>query len=193
PHICVLHDIGNQDGTDYLVLEYLEGESLSVRLKKGPLPLEHVLRIGIEIGDALDKAHLHRLIHRDIKPGNVMLTKAGAKLLDFGLARKAIPIFSGADYVLSSPTPSEPLTAKGTLTGTIPYMAPEQPMREIGRTARGVRFNKVYWSGGAIGEVPFHEEALAPEPEKAPALTTSLHRSQARDARPSDSRGSRAT
>src|SRR5262245_60362843 len=117
PHICVLHDIGTQDGTDYLVLEYLEGESLSVRLKKGPLPLDQVLRIGIEIGDALDKAHMHRLIHRDIKPGNVMLTKAGAKLLDFGLARKARPIFGGADYVSSSPTPSDPPTAQGPLAG----------------------------------------------------------------------------
>ena len=126
PHICVLHDIGNQDGTHYLVLEYLEGESLGARLKKGPLPLDEVLRIGSQIGDALDKAHRHRVIRRDIKPANVMLTKAGAKLLDFGLARRARPVLSCADDLSSFPTPSEPLTTRGTPLGTIPYMAPEQ-------------------------------------------------------------------
>ena len=87
PHICTLYDIGQQDGTDYLVMEYLEGETLAERLKKGPLPLDQVLRYAIEIADALDKAHRKGITHRDLKPGNIMLTKSGTKLLDFGLAK----------------------------------------------------------------------------------------------------------
>src|SRR6202790_2395835 len=87
PHICILFDIGRQDEIDYLVMEYLEGETLAERLKKGPLPLEQVLQYAIEIADALDKAHRKGVTHRDIKPGNVMLTKSGTKLLDFGLAK----------------------------------------------------------------------------------------------------------
>src|SRR5579864_7293117 len=87
PHICTLYDIGRQDGTDFLVMEYLEGEALATRLLKGPLPLEQVLQYAIEISDALDKAHRKGVTHRDIKPGNVMLTKTGTKLLDFGLAK----------------------------------------------------------------------------------------------------------
>ena len=86
PHICTLYDIGHQDGIDYLVMEYLEGETLAARLTKGPLPLDQVLEYAIEIADALDKAHRAGIVHRDLKPGNVMLTKSGAKLLDFGLA-----------------------------------------------------------------------------------------------------------
>ena len=87
PHICTLHDIGHQDGTDFLVMEYLEGETLAERLKKGPLPLDQVLQYAIEIADALDKAHRKGITHRDLKPSNIMLTKSGAKLLDFGLAK----------------------------------------------------------------------------------------------------------
>src|SRR6266404_6217838 len=87
PHICALYDVGNQDGVEYLVMEYLEGEALADRLLKGPLPLEQTLRCGIEIADALDKAHRQGIMHRDLKPANVMLTKSGVKLLDFGLAR----------------------------------------------------------------------------------------------------------
>src|SRR6202035_1803875 len=89
PNICTLHDVGSQDGTDYLVMELLEGQSLADRIQKGALPLEQVLKTGREIADALDKAHRNAIIHRDFKPGNVMLTKSGAKLLDFGLARAA--------------------------------------------------------------------------------------------------------
>ena len=85
PHICTLYDVGHQDGTDYLVMEYLEGETLAARLVKGPLPLDQVLKYAIEIADALDKAHRKGITHRDLKPGNIMLTKSGAKLLDFGL------------------------------------------------------------------------------------------------------------
>src|SRR5882757_1324601 len=87
PHICTLFDIGQQDGINYLVMEYLEGETLAWRLLKGPLPLDQVLRYAIEIADALDKAHRKGITHRDLKPGNIMLTKTGTKLLDFGLAK----------------------------------------------------------------------------------------------------------
>ena len=87
PHICTLHDIGNQDGIDFLVMEYLDGETLQQRLEKGALPLDQALTVAIEIADALDKAHRQGIVHRDLKPGNIMLTKAGAKLLDFGLAK----------------------------------------------------------------------------------------------------------
>src|SRR5262245_3129939 len=126
PHICVLHDIGHQDGIDYLVLEYLEGESLHHRLEKGPLPLEQALRYGSEIADALGRAHRSGVVHRDLKPGNVMLTKTGAKLLDFGLARVAKPILGGDADLSDLATQSKPRTGAGTLLGTIPYMAPEQ-------------------------------------------------------------------
>src|SRR5450631_240483 len=87
PHICTLFDIGHQDGTDYLVMEYLEGETLADRLKKGPLPMRQALQYGIELAEALEKAHSNGIVHRDLKPGNVILTKSGAKLLDFGLAK----------------------------------------------------------------------------------------------------------
>src|SRR5678816_1462297 len=90
PHICALYDVGNQDGVEFLVMEYLEGETLSERLLKGALPFDQVLRYGIEIADALDKAHRQGIVHRDLKPANVMLTKTGVKLLDFGLA-KVVP------------------------------------------------------------------------------------------------------
>ena len=123
PHICTLYDVGHQDGMDYLVMEYLEGESLSDRLARGALPLPEVLKISVEIADALDRAHRQGLLHRDLKPGNIMLTKSGAKLLDFGLARVVPPTRSVSD--LSSPTMSRPITAEGTIVGTFQYMAPE--------------------------------------------------------------------
>src|SRR5580693_396098 len=94
PHICVLHDVGHQDGIDYLVMECVEGESLAQRLEKGPLPLEQVLKFGAQIADALDKAHRSGVVHRDLKPGNIMLTPTGAKLLDFGLAKPVAPLAS---------------------------------------------------------------------------------------------------
>jgi serine/threonine protein kinase len=125
PHICTLHDIGHQDGIDYLVMEYLEGETLASRLLKGALPLDQVLRYAIQIADALDQAHRHDIVHRDLKPGNIMLTRSGAKLLDFGLAklRGPEPVWSGHS---SLPTEARALTEKGTLLGTLQYMAPEQ-------------------------------------------------------------------
>ena len=125
PHICTLHDVGSQDGTDYIVMELVEGATLAARLTKGPLPIEQALRHGVEIADALDKAHRQGVIHRDLKPGNVMLTKAGTKLMDFGLARRAFAsVGGGADSL--SPTDLAPLTGHGVLLGTLPYMAPEQ-------------------------------------------------------------------
>jgi eukaryotic-like serine/threonine-protein kinase len=123
PHICALYDVGHQDGIDYLVMEYIEGETLAARIEKGPLPTAELLRYGSQIADALDKAHRRGIVHRDLKPGNVMLTKAGAKLLDFGLA-KGGEILQGD--ISSSPTMSHPLTVKGTIVGTMQYMSPEQ-------------------------------------------------------------------
>ena len=125
PHICTLHDIGTQDGVDYLVMEYLEGETLTQRLTKGALPLDQALKVGIEIADALDKAHRQGVVHRDLKPGNIMLTKVGAKLLDFGLAKK-VQTTAGKVSSLSALTQESPLTSKGAIVGTFQYMAPEQ-------------------------------------------------------------------
>ena len=125
PHICTLHDIGQQDGVDYLVMEYLEGETLAARLTKGPLPTEQVLRYATEIADALDKAHRKGITHRDLKPGNIMVTKAGTKLLDFGLAKLRDPKTAGLS-VSQRPTQSASLTGEGKILGTLQYMAPEQ-------------------------------------------------------------------
>jgi Tol biopolymer transport system component/predicted Ser/Thr protein kinase len=126
PHICTLHDIGQQDGIDYLVMEYLEGETLAQRLLKGSLPLEQVLQYAIEIADALDKAHRKGVTHRDLKPGNIMLTKTGTKLLDFGLAKLKQEVAPANVQFSELPTADDPLTAKGTIVGTLQYMAPEQ-------------------------------------------------------------------
>ncbi len=124
PHICTLHDIGREGETDYLVMELIEGETLAQRLSKGALPLDDVLNLGAQIADALGRAHRAGVMHRDLKPGNVMLTKSGAKLMDFGLAR-AVGL-GGVSELTSSPTVAGPLTAEGTILGTFQYMAPEQ-------------------------------------------------------------------
>ena len=144
PHICTLYDIGNQAPTDpsagsgstgprepvdFLVMEFIEGETLAQRLEKGAVPLDQALQIAIEISDALDKAHRQGIVHRDLKPGNIMLTKAGAarpgapqaKLLDFGLAKLRKTGTVGAETVAEATTLSEPMTARGTLLGTLPY------------------------------------------------------------------------
>jgi serine/threonine protein kinase len=124
PHICPVFDVGQQDGFDYIVMEHLEGETLAARLARGALPLDQALRYAIEIADALDKAHHKGIVHRDLKPGNVMLTKSGAKLLDFGLAKRhPVGPFTGPS---ASAARSESLTARGTIVGTLHYMAPEQ-------------------------------------------------------------------
>jgi Tol biopolymer transport system component/tRNA A-37 threonylcarbamoyl transferase component Bud32 len=137
PNICVLHDVGHQDGTDFLVMEFLDGESLADRLKnRGALPLADIIKIGSEIADALDKAHRAGIIHRDLKPGNVMLTRTGAKLLDFGLAKPAAmgaaagsasaPLLSAAMTMTTPAQQHSPLTQQGSLVGTVQYMSPEQ-------------------------------------------------------------------
>ena len=122
PHICMLHDVGTQDGTDYLVMELLGGESAAARLERGALPLDEALSIGIAIADALDAAHRQGIVHRDLKPGNVMLTPDGVKLLDFGLAKLAAGGREpGAD---EAATRTAALTGEGTILGTLHYMSP---------------------------------------------------------------------
>ncbi|HKF44320.1 MAG TPA: protein kinase [Thermoanaerobaculia bacterium] len=124
PHICALYDVGNQDGVEYLVMEYLEGETLAERLVKGALPLDQALRFAIEIADALDMAHRRGIVHRDLKPANVMLTRSSVKLLDFGLAKVIAP--DPGPPLTSLPTQASPVTHAGTILGTFQYMAPEQ-------------------------------------------------------------------
>jgi len=136
PHICALYDIGPQDGIDFLVMEYLEGQTLADRLHRGALLIEEVLEIGIEIADALDKAHRQGIVHRDLKPSNVMLTKSGAKLMDFGLAKPAQAAFI-ASASAGTPTLSNRLTAEGTILGTFQYVAPEQLEGKEARCAIG--------------------------------------------------------
>ncbi|PYX75451.1 MAG: hypothetical protein DMG72_07265 [Acidobacteria bacterium] len=126
PHICDLYDVGQQDGVDFLVMEYLEGETLAHRLLKGPVAAEQLLKYGMQMADALDRAHRHGITHRDLKPGNIMLTKDGAKLLDFGLARmetQAVPV---AETLIQLATEERKLTEEGVILGTFQYMAPEQ-------------------------------------------------------------------
>ncbi|MGH9867970.1 MAG: protein kinase domain-containing protein [Candidatus Polarisedimenticolia bacterium] len=125
PNICALYDVGHQDGVDYLVMEYLEGETLAERLGKGPLPSDQVMRAALQIAGALDAAHRRGIVHRDLKPGNIMLTPTGAKLLDFGLAKAATPA-GMAGGLSAEHTQATPLTAEGTVVGTVPYMSPEQ-------------------------------------------------------------------
>jgi serine/threonine protein kinase/Tol biopolymer transport system component len=129
PNICHLYDIGSQDGVDFLVMEFLEGENLGDRLKKGPLPTDQLLKCGREICEGLEKAHKSGVVHRDLKPGNIMLTKAGTKLMDFGLAKavdEANPPSSGLTATIASGKASQPLTAQGTVVGTFQYISPEQ-------------------------------------------------------------------
>jgi serine/threonine protein kinase len=134
PHICHLYDVGSQDGTDFLVMEFLDGETLAERLRRGALPFPDLLKIGMEVAEALEIAHRAGIVHRDFKPGNIMLTKSGTKLMDFGLGKPAslgaagsgsAPLLSAA-RTMSGPTPVSPLTTAGSIVGTIQYMSPEQ-------------------------------------------------------------------
>jgi len=125
PHICTLHDIGHQDGVDFLVMELVEGETLERRLMKGPLPPEQTIRFAAQIADALAKAHKRGITHRDLKPSNVMLTKNGTKLMDFGLAKQSGPDPLAA-ALTEMTTEQSKLTGEGAIVGTFQYMAPEQ-------------------------------------------------------------------
>ena len=128
PHICALYDVGHEESVEYLVMEFLEGESLAERLVRGPLPIDQAIRYGIQMAEALDRAHRAGIVHRDLKPGNIMLTRSGAKLLDFGLAKlTASPsgVMSGLSMMPTTPKGTN-LTAEGTILGTFQYMAPEQ-------------------------------------------------------------------
>ncbi len=139
PNICTLHDVGHQNGIDFLVMELLEGETLADRLKRGPLPVEQAVRIAIDIADALEKAHRQGIVHRDLKPGNVMVSKSGTKLMDFGLAKPATAMAAvasarGSAVTPTTPTsptiaalaaPTSPITGRGMVVGTFQYIAPE--------------------------------------------------------------------
>jgi eukaryotic-like serine/threonine-protein kinase len=133
PHICHIYDLGSQDGTDFLVMEFLDGETLADRLRKGAMPLPELLKTGMQIAEALEMAHKAGIVHRDLKPGNIMLTKSGAKLMDFGLAKPTMgvsaeasaPLLSAA-RTMSAASPISPLTTAGSVVGTIQYMSPEQ-------------------------------------------------------------------
>jgi Tol biopolymer transport system component len=125
PHICTLHDIGHENGIDFLVMELIEGETLADRLRKDRLRIEVILSIAIDVADALEKAHRQGIVHRDLKPGNIMLTKSGAKLLDFGLAKSLAPP-ADSDAPTSAVTATERLTSEGAMVGTLDFMAPEQ-------------------------------------------------------------------
>ena len=163
PHICAVYDVGVHDGTHYLVMQHLEGETLAERLSRtdGPVPLDQVLSIAIALADALDKTHRAGITHRDLKPGNVMLTKAGTKLLDFGLAKlrdSGSPIAISSMSQVATTTPN---TARGTLLGTVQYMAPEQ----VEGKPADMRCD--IWAFGAVlyemavGERPFKGESAA--------------------------------
>ena len=154
PNICTLYDIGQQDGTDYIVMEYVEGQSLAVRLARGPLPVEQAVRSGLEMADALDSAHAHRILHRDLKPANVLLTDRGqTKIVDFGLAKLMRPLSDG-------PEPSA-LSGPQVAMGTLPYMAPEQVRAEESDVRTDI------WGAGAVlyemctGQRPFPEKSSA--------------------------------
>lgn len=125
PYICALYDVGEQAETSFLVMPYLEGDTLAQRLKHGALPISEALTMSIQIVDALDKAHRAGIVHRDLKPGNIFLTKNGAKLLDFGLAKATAPAIVGAGMSTLPTTPTN-ITTQGTVLGTFQYMAPEQ-------------------------------------------------------------------
>lgn len=123
PNICTLYDVGSHDGIAFLVMEYVQGETLATRLEKGPLPLEQALKFGAQVAYALDRAHRSGVVHRDLKPGNIMLTSAGAKMLDFGLAKPTASLANGLTVTAAA---ADPMTQEGLIVGTFQYMSPEQ-------------------------------------------------------------------
>ena len=156
PNICTLHDVGNHEGSEYLVMEYLEGETLAQRLERGPLALAQVLQVGIEIASALERAHRQGIVHRDLKPANIMLTRGGAKLLDFGIAKAAGVGAQAVDLTTPAGQPTRtPLTAAGVIVGTLHYMAPEQlEAREVDARA------DIFALGAVIYEMATAERAF---------------------------------
>ena len=138
PNICVLHDVGSQDGTEYMVMEYLEGETLAARIAKGALPVDQAVKFAIQIADALDRAHRAGITHRDVKPANIMLTRDGVKVLDFGLA-KSPPKAGHTEETLTAV-----LTQEGAVLGTPQYMAPEQFEGEVADARTDI------WAFGAV-------------------------------------------
>ena len=197
PHICPLFDVGDEDGVHFLVMEYLEGETLAQRLDAGPLPLAQTLRCASEIADALDKAHRRGIVHRDVKPGNIMLTTGGAKLLDFGLAKPSSAVSRTGGEAATATAGHAPLTGHGHLLGTLPYMSPEQLQgRDTdGRTdifalgavlyemVTGERAFDADSQAGLIGAILNDEVALPPERQAAtpPALDRVIRRCLAKD------------
>jgi serine/threonine protein kinase len=159
PHICTLYDVGRHE-TEFLVMEFLEGETLAQRVQRGALPLDEVLRYAVEIADALDQAHGQGVIHRDLKPGNVMLTKRGTKLLDFGLARPSTVPFGTSAGMLSTAATAQPLTIEGTILGTVQYMSPEQlDGKELDFRADIFSFAVIVYEG-ACGKNPFFSSSI---------------------------------
>ena len=161
PHICGIYDVGSVDSIHYLVMPHLDGQTLAARLEKGPLPLEHALKIASEIADALDKAHREGIIHRDLKPANIMLTRAGSKLLDFGLAKLQLTTGPISMPGLTRMATTSPETARGTILGTVQYMAPEQVEGKEADARSDI------WALGAViyemvtGTRPFHGKSPA--------------------------------
>ena len=166
PHICTVHDVGHQEGVDYLVMEFLEGETLAARLSRGSLPPDEVITYASQIADALDRAHRHGIVHRDLKPANVMLTRTGAKLLDFGLARPTLAEI----FTTETRAPGDtPITAEGALVGTLQYMAPEQ-LEGRGVDAR----TDIFSLGAVIYEMATGERAF-PGSSQATIIASILH------------------
>lgn len=153
PNICTLYDVGHDNGIDYLVMEYIEGETLSERIRRGALDIREALDFGIQISNALDMAHRQKLVHRDLKPSNVMLTKTGAKLLDFGLAK--LKVSGGVVEGTAAETFTTPLTGTGTIIGTLQYMSPEQLE---GKTADGR--SDIFAFGAVIYEMVTGQKAF---------------------------------
>src|SRR5262245_12688604 len=197
PNICALYDVGRQDGVDFLVMEFLQGESLAARLQRGPLAPDQALRIATEIASALDAAHRRGIVHRDLKPGNVMLTKNAAKLVDFGLAKASASLIQDASGDSAAPTRGQPLTAEGTILGTLDYMAPEQlEGREADSRSDLFSFGAILYQMLA-GRAPFEGRSqaaliaaiLSTEPRRIseiapstpPALERALRRCLAKD------------